>query len=37
MEEMVSETAKDEVLKEVMACIATQQWHKLENEYTSYK
>ena len=37
MEEMVSETAKDGVLKEVMACIATQQWHKLENEFTSYK
>ena len=25
MEDMVSKTAKDEVLKEVMACIATQQ------------
>ena len=37
MEEMVSEAAKDGVLKEVMACIATQQWHKLENEFTSYK
>ena len=32
MEEMVSETAKDEVLKGVMACIAI-----LENEYSSYK
>ena len=33
----MSETAKDVNLKEVMACIATQQWHKVENEYTSNK